>query len=1201
MALKRSFAAPSSPRRHASRIPYLIESLEPRRLLSVSVLTYRNDIASTGAYSGEVQLTPTNVKVGSFAKLFSIPLDGQVYTQPLVDTGIIIANGVNTNTGATGTHDVVFVATENDTLYAINTTAGGSILWQRSFLNTSNPGSGAGVLGDQNNTLGASAIAVVPDGEVGSFDIDPTIGITGTPVIDSATNLLYLSVKTKETIGGNTYYVQRLHAINISNGTDAVTPFLVGATTNGNTNNTSIYVYGSGDGAVTDPYNGTGKQVVQFNALARRSRRTQSCQQHPLRELGFAWRQRAISRHGHRMGRFKPGNQRLQVEGCFQHLAQQRRERRLGRRRTPRLRAGRERVLFHDGQWGGGAPTLGANGLPTNANYNEALVKAALDPTTSPTNQGANGWGIKVVDYFIPYNVAALDQADSDFGSGSPLLLPDSAGIPGHPHLLIAGGKDGRLYVLDRNNLGHYNSVNDNVVNAVPNGSGNNTPPNAVSGTLSTPAYYNGKIYAISGYSGRAFAFALGSTGQLTAASQTSIASFGYLPGSSVISSSGANNGIVWIMDRNSYAIRAYDAGTFATELWDSNQAAGQTDAVGAVIKFASPTIANGEVFVGTYSGLVAYAPDASRGERLESPGAYRHSPLGASINLTWTDSSAAPNTASSYSIEEATDANPTFSPIITTPAGSTSVAIGGLSPLTKYYFRIRGLNNIGYSTYSNTANAVTTASSQSAAIDFSGGFAGAAAKLALNGSAVVNGNALQLTDGGGYEAASAYAATPVDTTGFTSQFTFQLIAGSSTADGFTFTLQGAGSTALGAYGGELGYFGIPKSVAIKFDICNNNGEGNNSTGLFTNGADPTSPGSIDLTPLNLDLHSGHVFMVNLAYNGTTLAVTITDTQTGVSGTQNYSVNIPSLVGSATAYAGFTAGTGGLTATQKILTWTYSPTTSVSPNAPSGLGGNPASATSITLNWTNNAANQTGYHLDRATDAGFTQNLITENLPANPNSFTDSAAGLAPGSTFYYRIRAYNSAGDSGNSNPAAITIPLAPPKPTNQQITAVSTSEIDLSWTDNAGHLADGYKILRAVNNGSFSLVATLPPTSRTAPSAYGWADTSLSPGNLLRVPHRSVQHIGLQRLCRGQCIHTDSAASGSHRDGRKQCGQSFLVGADWRSRLQRLSRHTRRQSHRDRHQHHHHFLCGHHRSQRQHVRLFRHRTECEHVAARQ
>src|SRR5262249_49358992 len=149
----------------------------------------------------------------------------------------------------------------------------------------------------------------------------------------------------------------------------------------------------------------------------------------------------------------------------------------------------------------------------------------------------------------------------------------------------------------------------------------------------------------------------------------------------------------------------------------------------------------------------------------------------------------------------------------------------------------------------------------------------------------------------------------------------------------------------------------------------NNSGEGVNSTGLYTNGAAPTNLGAIDLTSSGIDLHSGDTFQVVMNYDGTTLTVTITDTLTSKSATQNYAINIPTTLGGTLGFVGFTGGTGGLVATQDILTWTYTPTAATSPNAPSGLGAVPASATSVTLTWTNNATNQTGFHLDRATDS----------------------------------------------------------------------------------------------------------------------------------------------------------------------------------------------------------------------------------------
>src|SRR5581483_9014999 len=155
------------------------EELESRLAPSVNVLGYHNDIASTGLNSNENQLTPANVQVGSFGKLFVAPLDGQVYAQPLVDTGITITNGVNTRAGAAGVHDVVFAATEHDSLYAIDAgPVGGAVLWQRTFLDANNPA------GNVNNTLGATAIGTVPSADLNSGDISPEVGITGTPVID---------------------------------------------------------------------------------------------------------------------------------------------------------------------------------------------------------------------------------------------------------------------------------------------------------------------------------------------------------------------------------------------------------------------------------------------------------------------------------------------------------------------------------------------------------------------------------------------------------------------------------------------------------------------------------------------------------------------------------------------------------------------------------------------------------------------------------------------------------------------------------------------------------------------------------------------------------------------------------------------------------------------------------------------------------
>ena len=188
-----------------------------------------------------------------------------------------------------------------------------------------------------------------------------------------------------------------------------------------------------------------------------------------------------------------------------------------------------------------------------------------------------------------------------------------------------------------------------------------------------------------------------------------------------------------------------------------------------------------------------------------------------------------------------------------------------------------------------------------------------------LNGGATLSGTSLLLTDGLNNEARSAFFTTPLNVQQFTAAFDFQIT--NPNADGMTFTIQGNGPTALGSFGAGLGYATIPKSVAVKFDLHNNAGEGQDSTGLYLNGAVPTVP-AVDLTNTGINLHSGDTFHVALAYNGATLTVTITDTVTGAAATQTYTVNIPATVGASTAYFGFTGGTGNATATQTVLDWT---------------------------------------------------------------------------------------------------------------------------------------------------------------------------------------------------------------------------------------------------------------------------------------
>ena len=314
---------------------------------------------------------------------------------------------------------------------------------------------------------------------------------------------------------------------------------------------------------------------------------------------------------------------------------------------------------------------------------------------------------------------------------------------------------------------------------------------------------------------------------------------------------------------------------------------------------------------------------------------------------------SASSVSTATYTIAATSTATPTFRPVRAPIPAAQSVTISDTTSGAVIYYTTNGTtpttSSAVYSTpisvSSNTtleAIAVAPGDTQSAlasaayviqtsgsnSINFAGGFPDATG-LQLNGVAAVSNNALEITNGGAIEANSAFWTTPVNIQAFTTNFTFQLT--SAQADGFTFTIQNVGPTALGGTGGGLGYgpdpggestAAIANSVAIKFDIFSNSGEGNDSTGIYTDGAVPTLP-AVDLTSSGIVLASGDTISAQLVYNGTTLTLNLTDTVTGDTFSDTFTINIPSTVGANTAYVGFTGGSGGLTAIQNIKTWTF--------------------------------------------------------------------------------------------------------------------------------------------------------------------------------------------------------------------------------------------------------------------------------------
>ncbi len=299
------------------------------------------------------------------------------------------------------------------------------------------------------------------------------------------------------------------------------------------------------------------------------------------------------------------------------------------------------------------------------------------------------------------------------------------------------------------------------------------------------------------------------------------------------------------------------------------------------------------------------------------------------------------------YTIETQV-ATPTFTPAAGTYSSTVNVTIASTTAGATIYYTTNGTAPTNVSTLytgpvavssSETLKAIATKSGYfdsnvgtaaytistggggGTSINFPNGFT--TGSVVLNGNAAITGTNLALTDTvNTFEVSSAWYPTAVNIQNFTTDFSFQDSAGTPTADGMTFTIQGNSTAALGASGGNLGYATtIGKSVAVKFDLYSNSGEGADSTGLYLNGASPTIP-AVDMTGSGIDLHSGDVFKVHMSYDGTNLAMTITDATTNATFTHTWAVDIPGTVGGTTVFAGFTAGTGGYTANQQILNWT---------------------------------------------------------------------------------------------------------------------------------------------------------------------------------------------------------------------------------------------------------------------------------------
>jgi hypothetical protein len=482
----------------------------------VNVTTYHNDNMRTGQNTNETILTPSNVNVNTFGKLFSYSVDGYVYAQPLYMANVTMGSGTPQ---AGTTHNVIFIATQNDTVYAFDADSNGgsnaSPLWQKSLL-----GSGE---------------KPVPNSDVSTGDIVPQIGITGTPVIDPNSNTIY--VVAKSTLSDTSFYF-RLHALDITTGAEKFGgPKLLTASVPGTGN-------GSSGGTLT------------FDTLWENNR-PGLLLQNGILYIGFA----AHGDNGPWHGWILAYNATTLAQTSAYCT-------------SPNATGA--------GVWMSGAGLAADMPNPSTQPYGRMYVatgNGTFDAVTTYTNNMDYGDSLlhldltngvmKVLDDFTPYNQSSLNSSDEDLASGGVLILPDQT-TGGHTHLLVQAGKQGVVYLVDRDTMNGYNSSTDNVVDKIGAGQ--------TGGLWSMPAYWNNHVY----FWGSGFHLTdfLLNGGTFNSSPTTSSSINSNFPGATPsVSSNGTSNGIVWAIQTDGYTsntpaiLRAFNATNVATELYDSTQA----------------------------------------------------------------------------------------------------------------------------------------------------------------------------------------------------------------------------------------------------------------------------------------------------------------------------------------------------------------------------------------------------------------------------------------------------------------------------------------------------------------------------------------------------------------------------------------------------------------------------------------------------
>lgn len=511
------------------------------------VLTHHYDNTRCGVTSAESRLTLASVAPSTFGKVFSYSVDGWVYAEPLFVANLTMYDGY--------VYDVVFIATEHDSVYAFDATGHTTTpLWKMSL-------------------LGRGEVPV-PSSDVDTNDIVPEIGITGTPVIDRAAGLLYVVSQSKlpsANSDAGTGYFQRFHALRLSDGSEAQSgPVEVSATLPG----TAIDSDSSGN--------------IHFNPQ-------QNNQRAALAEVnGTIWI--AWADHGYSTNNYHGWLLGYDASDIT--------------KQTNVFASTRNTTMGGIWMGGGGPSTDGDGNLFVNAATGafDANQDGGVDYSMTALKFGIADGGLSLEDWFTPYNEAALSSVDSDFGTISDLLLPDQTGPT--KHLLVTGGKDGTLYLVNRDKMGNFDSSTNNIVQTWSIGSDR---------LLLNPAFWNNTLY-VGGTDSPLQAFTFDPT---TGLFDVTASSLGpelftcdkcFVSGSSpTISVNGNTDAIVWAIDNGAYltngaaVLRAYDATNLAHELWSSDAAPNNRDQAAPCVKFTSPTVANGRVYVGGESAVTVY------------------------------------------------------------------------------------------------------------------------------------------------------------------------------------------------------------------------------------------------------------------------------------------------------------------------------------------------------------------------------------------------------------------------------------------------------------------------------------------------------------------------------------------------------------------------------------------------------------------